>query len=95
MTLVDILSTVLYHGYEANEGWTGFPNEGTYIIFGIVLLPIYVMLIAWFAGEPRDTKTGLLGVTYLVGIATSMWVSMLIMTILIGIIFYGQAPSLS
>ena len=93
MRLADVLLTVLYHGYEGTEGWTGFPNEGTYIIFGVVLVPIYVMLIAWFTGTPRDTKTGLLGVTYLVGIATTMWVSMLIMTILIGIIFYGAVPS--
>lgn len=94
MTLVDTLATILYHGFEGTEGWTGFPNEGTYIIFGVVLLPIYVMIIAWFTGAPRDTKVGLLGVTYLVGIATSMWVSMLVMTVLIGIIFYGGVPSI-
>ncbi|ELY62283.1 hypothetical protein [Natronolimnohabitans innermongolicus] len=95
MALADTLATVLYHGYEGTEGWTGFPNEGTIIIFGVVLLPIYVMIIAWFTGTPRATKTGLLGVTYLVGIATAMWVSMLILTVLIGIIFYGAVPSIS
>lgn len=80
--------TLLYHGYEGTEGFTGFANEGTWIIFGVVLVPVYVMIAAWFLGEPRDTKTGLLGVSYLVGLTTSMWVSMLILTLLIGVVFY-------
>ncbi|MXV64320.1 hypothetical protein GS429_20065 [Natronorubrum sp. JWXQ-INN-674] len=92
MTLTETLAMVLYHGYEGTDGWTGFPNDGTYLIFGVILFPIYTMIIAWFTGTPRDTKTGLLGVSYLVGIATTMWVSMLIMTLLIGAIFYGGLP---
>ncbi|ELY42415.1 hypothetical protein [Natronorubrum sulfidifaciens] len=92
MTALATLATVLYHGYEGTAGLTGFANEGTYIIFAVILVPIYVMLVAWFAGVPRDTKTGLLGVSYLVGIATSMWVSMLVLTVLIGLIFYGEFP---
>lgn len=92
MTLADALATVLYHGYEGTEGWTGFLNEGTWIIFAVILVPIYVMIIAWFVGVPRDTQSGLLGVSYLVGIATSMWVSMLVLTVLIGIVFFGALP---
>ncbi|WP_247000450.1 hypothetical protein [Halosolutus gelatinilyticus] len=86
------LAAVLYHGYEGTEGLTGYPNTGTWLIFGVILVPIYIMVAAWFLGSPRDTKTGLLGVTYLVGIATQMWVGMLIFTLLLGIIFYGGLP---
>ena len=92
MASIDGLSTVLYHGYEGTQGWTGFLNEGTVIIFAVILVPIYVMLIAWFTGTPRNTKTGLLGVTYLVGIATSMWVGMFVLTMLIAVVFYGGIP---
>ena len=92
MTLAAALATVLYHGYEGTEGWTGFLNEGTWIIFAVILVPIYVMIVAWFLGYPRDTKTGLLGVSYLVGIATSMWVSMLVLTILLGVVFFSGIP---
>ncbi|NUC72138.1 hypothetical protein HTZ84_07420 [Haloterrigena sp. SYSU A558-1] len=92
MTLVDALATVLYHGYEGTQGWTGFANEGTWIIFAVILVPIYVMLVAWFVGTPRDTRTGLLGVSYLVGITTSMWVSMLVLTVILGIVFFGELP---
>lgn len=86
------LASVLYHGFDGTQGLTGFPNTGTWLIFGVVLVPIYVMIAAWFLGSPRDTKTGLLGVSYLVGIASQMWLGMLVLTVLIGIIFYGGLP---
>lgn len=85
-------STILYHGYEGTEGVTGFPNTGTWLIFGVVLVPIYVMVAAWFLGEPREAKTGLLGVVYLVGITLGMWVPMFFLTVIIGIVFFGTAP---
>ena len=95
-TLAAALSSVpadaLYHGYDGTAGLTGFPNIGTYLIFGVILVPVYVMVIAWFAGEPRDTKTGVMGVAYLVGITAAMWVPMFFLTVLIGIIFFGGAP---
>ena len=91
-TIMSALSWALYHGYDGTEGVTGFPNTGTYLIFGVVLVPIYVMVAAWFLGTPRDTKTGLLGVTYLVGITAQMWIGMFVLTMLIAVIFYGGLP---
>ena len=85
------LEVPFYHDYPGS-GITGFPGPGTWLIFGVVLMPIYVMTIAWFLGEPGDPKTGLLGVVYLVGITAQMWIGMFILTVLIGIIFYGGAP---
>ncbi|MFC4544645.1 hypothetical protein ACFO5R_22180 [Halosolutus amylolyticus] len=87
-----LVSTVLYHGYDGTAGLTGFPNTGTYLIFGVILVPVYIMVAAWFLGTPRNTKTGLLGVTYLVGITAQMWIGMFILTMLIGIVFYGGVP---
>ncbi|OAQ53854.1 hypothetical protein HTG_06195 [Natrinema mahii] len=86
------LSTLLYHGYDGTSGFTGFANEGTWVIFAIILVPVYIMLAAWFLGEPRDTKSGLMGVGYLVGLTTSMWVGMFVLTLLIGFVFYGGLP---
>ncbi|RKD97138.1 S1 domain-containing protein [Halopiger aswanensis] len=91
-TLAAAVSSVLYHGYDGTAGFTGFVNEGTWVIFALILVPIYIMLIAWFTGKPRDTKTGLLGVSYLAGLTTSMWVGMFFLTVLIGIVFYGGMP---
>ncbi|MXV64321.1 hypothetical protein GS429_20070 [Natronorubrum sp. JWXQ-INN-674] len=83
---------VMYHGYSGTEGVTGFPNIGTYLIFGVVLVPIYIMVISWFTGKPGDTKTSMLGVSYLVGITAQMWIGMFILTVIIGLIFFGGLP---
>ena len=90
--LTTFASELLYHGYDGTSGFTGFPNEGTWVIFAIILVPVYIMLAAWFLGKPRDTSSGLLGVGYLVGLTTSMWVGMFILTVLIGVVFYGGPP---
>lgn len=85
-------ATVLYHDYGGTAGLTGFPNTGTWLIFGVILVPIYVMVVAWFVGEPRDVKSGVLGVTYLVGITTAMWVGMFVLTLIVGAAFFGGLP---
>lgn len=89
---MSLASTLLYHGYDGTGGFTGFVNEGTWVIFALILVPIYVMLIAWFVGKPRDVKSQVLGVTYLVGITTMMWGGMFVITMLIGVLFYGGMP---
>ena len=86
-----LAESALYHGYPGSDV-TGFPGVGSWLIFGVVLMPIWVMIIAWFSGSPGDTKTGLLGVTYLVGITTGMWVGMFVLTLIIGVVFYGGLP---
>ncbi|ARS88366.1 hypothetical protein [Natrarchaeobaculum aegyptiacum] len=86
------LESVLYAGVGGTEGLTGFPNIGTYLIFGVILVPVYTMIVAWFVGEPRDTKTAVMGVVYLVGITLGMWVPMFFLTVIIGIVFFGGAP---
>lgn len=30
---------------------------GLYVIFGIILLPVYVMILGWLLGKPRDFKS--------------------------------------
>lgn len=61
---------------------------GTWLIFGIVGLPVYTAILGWFLGSPRDTKTALLGLSYLVGIILALWVPMLIATLILGLIFF-------
>lgn len=85
------IDTLLYHGYGGSNV-TGFPGPGTYLIFAVILMPVWIMAISWFVGKPNDTKTGLLGVTYLVGITAQMWIGMLILTVIIGVVFFGGLP---
>lgn len=74
---------------SAGGGYTlPFVGPGTYVIFGIVLLPIYIMLAAWFLGKPRDAKKGLLGVVYLAGLTTSIWGGLFVVTMVIKFLFF-------
>ncbi|WP_276256111.1 hypothetical protein [Halomontanus rarus] len=63
-------------------------GPGTWLIFGIIGLPVYTVIIAWFLGEPRDTKTAALGLGYLVGLTVLLWTAMFIKTILLDIVFF-------
>lgn len=63
-------------------------EPGTVLIFGIVLAPVYSMVIGWFAGEPSDSKTAVLGLGYLVGLIASLWIALTVISILIGVVFF-------
>ncbi|NIB98005.1 hypothetical protein [Halobacterium sp. R2-5] len=65
-----------------------FVGPGTYLIFGIVLAPVYVMLAAWYLGEPSDRRTALLGVTYLAGLTTALWGGLFVATMVIKVAFF-------
>ena len=66
----------------------GFPGPGTVLVFGVILVPVYVMVAAWFLGEPRDRKTAFLGLGYLVGLTTLLWVGMFLKTVVIDLVFF-------
>lgn len=63
-------------------------GPGTWMVFGIILLPVYGMLAAWFLGEPRDRKTGLMGVGYLIVLTVGLWGAFTIATLLLGVLFF-------
>jgi len=45
---------------------------GTFVIFGVVLVPLYVVLLGWIFGEPRNYKPVAFGVGVLVGLMLLM-----------------------
>ena len=65
-----------------------FVGPGTYLIFGIVLLPIYIMVVAWFLGRPRERTKGLLGVGYLAAITVGLWGGLFVATMVIKLAFF-------
>lgn len=65
-----------------------FVGPGTYLIFGIVLLPIYIMIAAWFLGQPREKQKALLGVGYLAVITVGLWGGLFVATMLIKFVFF-------
>ena len=63
-------------------------GPGTWLVFGIILVPVYGMLVAWFLGEPSDRRTGLMGVGYLIALTVGLWVGFGLFTILLGVLFF-------
>lgn len=44
---------------------------GLYVVFGVIFVPLYLILLGWFLGKPRDHRTALIGVAFLVVILLS------------------------
>ncbi|MCC7365025.1 MAG: hypothetical protein IT303_11700 [Dehalococcoidia bacterium] len=63
-------------------------ETGTILIFGVVMLPVYIMLIGWFAGEPRELKMPLLGVGILASVTVGLWGGLALFGALLGLLFF-------
>lgn len=73
---------------EASSHGLPFVGPGTYLIFGIVLLPIYVMIMSWYLGRPRDTTKASLGLGYLAGLTIGLWGGLYVVTVIIKLLFF-------
>ncbi|MFA9427842.1 hypothetical protein [Natronorubrum sp. A-ect3] len=51
---------------------------GLWVIFGLVLIPLYVTVLGWLFGEPRDYRTAGIGIGILAGLLLLMIVGSLI-----------------
>lgn len=78
----------LLQDYHGDGSVAGFPGPGTWLIFAVILMPVYVMLIAWYAGRPRRIQTAVLGTVIFFGLIVGLWTAMLISTLIIGVVFY-------
>ncbi len=67
--------------------WEGIA-PGSWLIFAVVLVPVYTAVAAWYLGKPGNPKMATMGVVYLVGLTLALWVPFYIATVLIGIIFF-------
>lgn len=63
-------------------------EPGTVLIFGIVLAPLYAVIIGWFRGKPSDTGLSLMGVLYLLAITTALWGGLFVFSLIVGWIFF-------
>jgi len=61
---------------------------GVILILGIVLAPVYVMLLGWFFGSPRDFRLALTGVGYLASITVGLWAGLGVFAALLGLVFF-------
>lgn len=52
---------------------------GLYVIFGIIMLPVYAMIVGWFVGKPRDFRTVGLTVGYIAVFVIGLVVSLAVL----------------
>lgn len=61
---------------------------GEIVILGIVFAPVYLMLLGWFLGRPRELRLPLIGVGYLVGTTVAMWVGLALFAAALEVVFF-------
>ena len=68
--------------------WIGGTPVGLWLILGIILAPIYGMLLAWFLGKPRNYSMAVRGVVYLIAMTLGLWGGLYALSLLIRFVFY-------
>ena len=67
--------------------WEGVA-PGTWVIFAVVLVPVYTAILAWYFGKPSDVKRATMALGYFIGLIFALWVPFYIATVIIGLIFF-------
>ena len=60
------------------------PTYGLWLLFGVVLTPLYLMLAGWIFGRPRQLRMPLIGVGFLIGLTVVAWGGMALFALLLG-----------
>ncbi|HVR78871.1 MAG TPA: hypothetical protein VMS99_10805 [Acidimicrobiia bacterium] len=60
------------------------PTYGLWLLFGVVLTPLYLMLAGWIFGRPRQLRMPVVGVGFLIGLTVVAWGGMALFALLLG-----------
>jgi hypothetical protein len=60
------------------------PTYGLWLLFGVVLTPLYLMLAGWIFGQPRQLRMPVIGVGFLIGLTVVAWGGMALFALLLG-----------
>lgn len=61
-------------------------HVGLYVIFGIIMLPVYVMILGWIVGKPRDFRTIALTFGYMFGFIILLIVGLAVLGSVISVV---------
>jgi hypothetical protein len=64
-------------------------QPGTILIFSVILVPVYALIVGWFAGKPRNPKVAFLGVGYIATFIGSLWGGLFLIAALIDLLFFA------
>ena len=57
----------------------GAEHIGLIVIFGVVMLPVYVMFAGWFFGKPRDYRTVGITIGYMLAFTVAMVIGLAVL----------------
>lgn len=60
---------------------------GPVLIYGIVLSPVYLMLVGWLLGRPRELRLPLIGIGLLVAFTVLAWGGLAVFGLVIDLVF--------
>ncbi|AUX10370.1 hypothetical protein AArcSl_2755 [Halalkaliarchaeum desulfuricum] len=58
---------------------------GLYVLFGVLWLPLYLIVIGWFTDGPQDMRTAAIGLGYFLVIATGIIASTVVLALFLGL----------
>ena len=59
---------------------------GLIVIFGVVMLPVYVMVAGWLLGRPREYRTVALTLGYMIGFTVLIIASLAVLGTVISLV---------
>lgn len=57
---------------------------GLYVVFGVVMLPVYAMLLGWFLSDPQELKRPVIALGWVVGLIVLVVVGALALSLVAG-----------
>lgn len=59
---------------------------GLYVIFGIIMLPVYVMILGWLLGKPRDFRSIAMTFGYMLAFIAALVVGLAVLGTVISLL---------
>jgi hypothetical protein len=61
---------------------------GLWLIFGVVLSPVYLMLIGWAFGRPRELRLPMIGLGFIAGFTALAWGGMAAFAYAVDVLYF-------
>jgi hypothetical protein len=63
-------------------------GPGVILMFGVVLAPLYIMLLGWFLDRPREVRPALIGVGFLIFFTVAAWAGAALFSLILRVAFF-------